>query len=360
MMYDVEIKESRLFAGAYSYIQLDVSAQSGSLPPAYIRIPSSLANEPLVQQIFEPAALSPDQGKVRFNIFFPLPQELERFELKVFPVGTDARHIDDGTPGFSYGLDVSKRSNGSALMLYQENKEKNVRVYSTEDVKNTHPVAEYFWYGTTIPDLTSKIEGAVIHLTEETTTNLIDTASFEVAGEKLVAYADPSNGNKKHLYFFTDKEGLAKLIVRPGAQSTAARMVYWPFDDNSSEAFRIAVYDNGVYGPGLKVPVPVDNPVTVSDTPVSDRFRFTIPNTSPVSTIESGGKIYILVNGVYNQTIDSASSPEINFEINGSGLKTSASSRPESNTVSYIYVDRDGKVSASRKRSFFAFAPSHE
>ncbi len=354
LFYGVAIVKSNFFKNGYSYIQLDVVNTENLAMPAYISIPKSIANEPHIQRIFEPIAIL--SGNVtRFDIFIPITGGISIVQLNLYPSGADPLRIDDDPRFYVIRAGVNSPKDGSTLMLFKEDKEKNVRVYTRDQIDFQKPFAEYEWFGTVLPDATAKIENAVVHLTEEVDSNFIDNATFKVEGLVIPKYKDPYNKNKKHLYFFTNKDGLARLRVEPGLQLSSARLIYWPFSDNISEAARFVVYDNHVFGDGLEVPIPQANPISISKKPDADRFEFTISNSASPRPIKEGGNIYIMVNEQYKKTIPSQSLDNIEFFIDGVGLNTSSSDRPASNTVSYIYIDRNLGVASSRKRSFFVF-----
>ncbi|WP_439070507.1 hypothetical protein ACSJL3_005208 (plasmid) [Serratia nevei] len=353
--FKVSVTDYNVYKNAYSHVTLDVSTAMDGAPPAYIEIPSFISNEPQVQKLFEVNTKKTGKNApYLFDIYFPLPEKVTSLYLKIYPLGTDPKKLSDTTPAYIYDLDLSKKKDGSALMLYQENKEKNVRIYSSTEINSRKPYSNYIWYGTILPKATAKINKAIIHLTEEQGSNVIETSSFSIDNRVLHVQNDPANGNKKHLYFFTGQDGKATLTVRPDPVTKSGRLVYWPFADTSSEAMRIVVYDDQIFGTGLQSPIPTQNPITLKIGKNGKSFNFKIPNAT--KTIHKGGYIYILVNGKYMRTIPSTSDDVIDFEITRNGINTSKTEYPESNTIQYIYIDEYGNVKISRKRAFFAFS----
>nr|WP_303049007.1 transposase [Salmonella enterica] len=65
------------------------------------------------------------------------------------------------------------------------NWKKNVRVYSTTDIRSKKTSFEYFWYGITLPEAIAKINKTVIHLTEERESNVIEMSSFSIGNDMI-------------------------------------------------------------------------------------------------------------------------------------------------------------------------------
>ncbi|HHR6391304.1 TPA: hypothetical protein ACS74J_003835 [Providencia alcalifaciens] len=349
--YEVSVNDYNVYKNAYSHVKLNISNFRGGAP-AYIEVPDFISNEPQIQKLFE-VKQEGIKGNYVFDVFFPLPTNVTSLYLKIYPLGTDPTKLTVDTPGYIYLLDLSRKKDGSALMLYQENKEKNVRVYSASDVRLKKPSFKYYWYGTTLPEATAKINKAVIHLTEEQGSRVIDTTSFSIGNETLPVYNDPSNGNKKHIYFFTGASGKVTLTVRPSAVVKSGRLIYWPFADTSSEAMRMVVYDDEKFGRGLQVPIPNKNPTSLKCCLKDQLVKFKILNFN--KRINYGGYIYVLVNGKYKKTIPSTNEDIIEFDVTDDGINSSKTEYPESNNIQYIYTNNHGSVETSRKRAFFVF-----
>lgn len=363
--YTVNVVSTAFFKNAYSHVSVAITPTGNMEKPGFIAIPSSIANEVHIQSVFEPAPVQSVAGAVQFDVYFPMLANLSSLKLKVFPQHADMISVNDDTPAFSYVVNITNPRAGSALMLRQEDKERNVRIFQTSGtdpaMRAGPTTADYFWIGQTTDDPPVVTPGAIVHLTEEQPSSLIRNLDIKKNGKPVPVYSDPKNGNKAHLYFTTDavKEGKgqeseAVITVSPRNQPVGGKLIYWPFSDTSSEAARIVVYDPSIFSAGFFEPIPVKNPITISSGSSCDTARFIVLNDlSGKQNISDGGLMYSIVNDNYDNAISSSSKSRIEIEVSNKYISTK--DNPNPNSIRHIYVSENGSVYSSRKRTFFVF-----
>lgn len=357
--YSANVTGGNTFKNAYSLLKFDVTPISGTPPARYAALSKTIANDEHVQRVFERiSGTGVGTLPASFDIYYPLLPLPQTVDVFFYPDGTDPKNIDDQTPSYHFSTTFTSGSNGSALLLGFENKEKNVRLFPTTGSSTTipQPPATYTWTATILPDATARVSNAIVHLTELYRTNLMQNVTFTANGTPITPVIDPST-SKHHLYFSSGADGLAILTVQPGNIPCWGHLVYWPFADNASEAARIVIYDPYLFGDGLFGPITDKNPVTIEDQQTIDGPSFTIQNnvTPQVVTSESGS-IFFVINDRYEKTVSATSDKAIHITastryIDGAPI----TELPQSNTARYIYTKNNGEVMTSPKYSFFAF-----
>lgn len=356
LQYTVNVVTSNLFSDAYSYVRLTVTPATGTLPAFYLALPASLANDEHVQAVFTPAPGS-QPNPVTFDVFFPLFANVNALDFTIYPQNTDINNITPSTQGFVYRLNTSVKGAGNALLIGFDNKENNVRVLQTFNSPGTDPsrAASYKWTGTTVPSLTPRLANCVAHVTDFFNGNIFEDISFTNNGQNVAIFQDPSRGGKGHIYFFTNSFGFATLDIKAGNTPSAARFIYHPFAGQTSETARIVIYDPVALGKGFEEATPIKNPFTLTKAPGGDEPVFEINNNNTPPLIQDNNYLYILINDKYDSSFQVNSSSLIKFKSTKQFIQTSNAELPAKNDIRYIYVTRNGVVSAARQYAFFCF-----
>lgn len=361
LQYTVTLPQSFLFSDAYSYVRLTVAPLSGTPPAFYLALPTSLANDEHVQAVFTPAPGS-QANPVTFDVYFPLFANVNALDFTIYPQNTDINNITPATPGFVYRLNTSVKSAGNALLIGFDNKENNVRVlqiFNSPGV-DPSPPATYTWTGTTVPSLTPRLANCVAHVTDFFNGNIFEDISFTNNGQNVAILQDPSRGGKGHIYFLTNASGIATLNIRAGKTPSAARFIYHPFAGQTSETARIVIYDPTALGKGFEEATPLKNPFTFNKGPGGDEPVFEINNNNTPPLIQENNDLYILINDKYDSNFQTTSSNLIKFKSTKKFIQTSNAALPAKNDIRYIYVTRNGVVSAARQYAFFCFGDLSE
>ncbi|MDH7790308.1 CHRD domain-containing protein [Ochrobactrum sp. AN78] len=356
--------ETLLFINGFSRASIIVTPDENTKPPAFARIDGDLPNDSHIQRAFEKSPRqSGIQKTVLFDIYFPMLRGMNNLSISLYPSGTDPKNITENTPGVRCNIPLNATLEASALLLNQDNKERNVRVFQVANAvpgnAEGNKSVEYFWTGRDLKNPSTIIRNAIAHVTEEHDTFLIKSLMFRQRDSSTSAFTDlpifidPSNSDKAHLYFLTDDTGIARLDVFPKFTPAGGHLIYWPFADNTSEAARIVVYDPTMLANDLFEPIPTKNPVTVSADKACDIPTFNIRNDD--AKITENGRVYLLINENYDNSIFSSSKKTITMNSSNKFIETSNKDLPQSNTARYIYVAEDGNVNISRKYSFFAY-----
>jgi hypothetical protein len=356
LQYTVNVVSSNLFSDAYSYVRLTVTPATGTLPAFYLALPASLANDEHVQAVFTPMVGS-QASPVTFDVYFPLFANVNAIDFTIYPQNTDINNITPSTPGYVYRLNTSVKGAGNALLIGFDNKENNVRVLQTFNSPGTDPSppATYTWTGAKLPSLAPQIAGCVAHVTDFFNGNIFEDISFTNNGQNVPIFQDPSRGGKGHIYFFTNPSGLATLNIKAGNTPSAARFIYHPFAGQTSETARIVIYDPTALGKGFEEATPIKNPFTFTKAPGGDEPVFEINNNNTPPLIQENNDLYILINDKYDSNFQVNSGNLIKFKSTKKFIQTSNAALPAKNDIRYIYVTRDGVVSAARQYAFFCF-----
>lgn len=350
------------FNNSYSSLKLSVQPKSQKKPAGYVALPDSIAHTGHVQKIFPPTSIGRD-GSAEFDIYFPLLKGLTELPLKVYVEGVDPAEITEDTPYMLYTVKIENKKSGHALMLYQENKERNVRVFQTTDSttvnQEINKPANYVWYGRNLDNASEVIVDAIAHITEEKDTSLLDILNLEKIADgktsNIRVSKDPSNNDKAHIYIHTDQTGGVTLRVSPSDVPGGGKLIYWPFANNISEAARIAVYDPDTLAKDFTAPIIRKNPITVGNDTVCDVPVFDITNRNP-KRIKDNGRLYLLINGNYDSSITTQGNDTLTVSGSSRFVNTSTVDLPQSNDAQYLYVAENGTISTSDKYSFFAYA----
>lgn len=356
--------ETLFFINGYSRATIIVTPDANTPPPAFARIDGDLPNDSHIQRVFEKSPRQADiQKTVLFDIYFPMLRGMNNLSISLYPSGTDPKNLTENTPGVTCNIPINATLEASALLLDQENKERNVRVFQVANAvpgnAEGNKSVEYFWTGRDLKNPSAIIRNAIAHVTEEHDTFLIKSLLFRQKDSSksvltdLPIFIDPSHNDKAHIYFLTDDTGVARLNVFPKFTPAGGHLIYWPFADNTSEAARIVVYDPTMLANDLFEPIPTKNPLTVSADKACDIPTFSIRNDD--AKIADNGRIYLLINDSYDNSIFSSSNKKITMNSSNKFIETSNKELPQSNNARYIYVSEDGNVNISRKYSFFAY-----
>lgn len=361
IQYNVTVSQNFFFNDAYSYVRLSVAPVTGTLPAFYLALPASLANDEHVQAVFTPAPGSL-ASPVTFDVYFPLFANVNALDFTIYPQNTDINNITPATPGYVYRLNTSTKSAGNALLIGFDNKENNVRVLQTFNSPgmDPSPPATYTWTGTTVPSITPRLVNCVAHVTDFFNGNIFEDISFTNNGQNVPIFQDPSRGGKGHIYFFTNTSGLATLNIKAGKTPSAARFIYHPFAGQTSETARIVIYDPVTLGKGYEEATPIKNPFTFNKAPGGDEPVFEINNNNTPPLIQENNDLYILINDKYDLNFQATSSNLIKFKSTKKFIQTSNAALPAKNDIRYIYVTRNGVVSAARQYAFFCFGDLSE
>ncbi|WP_284247885.1 hypothetical protein [Brucella sp. bbatCR03] len=351
--YTITTSQAIMFDNANSYIQIQVSPLDGSSEAAYVELPDEVANDRHIQKMFSSTEGGTVTNGVLFDIYFPRLPNLSSMPIKIYPAGTDPSLINESTPFFSTTLSLGSAMAGSALLLGLEDKEKNVRVLPRTGTP-AQP-ASYTWTATILPEATSRIINAIVHVTDLYDTNFIKSVNFKANGVDISPIIDPLTG-KHHLYFKTLANGLATLEITPTGIACWGHLIYWPFADNASEVARIVIYDTDRFGLGLFGTIPDKNPITLSEYTPPNGPSFTIHNDASPRAIDDGGSLYFLINDSYNITVPSSSNKNIKITASTHSINGSTGESPQANTARYIYTKQNGDTLTSPKYSFFAFS----
>ncbi|WP_374844750.1 CHRD domain-containing protein [Paenochrobactrum glaciei] len=360
--YNFKKSNENYFANSYSGLTLSVQSKSNAEAPAYIALPDTITNTHHVQKVFAATKKGKD-GQAEFDVYFPLLNGVSEIPLKIYTESVNPAEITQETPYIPYLVQIENKKSGHALMLYQENKERNVRVFQTTGSMPGNPEGyksvDYVWYGRNLDNASQVLVNSIAHITEEKGGSLLTSLNLQQVSGGMASdiriFNDPANDNKAHLYLQTDQTGLATLRLSPTDKVVGGQLIYWPFANNISETARIVVYNPDSLSKDFIAPVIRKNPVTIGDNPVCDVPVFDIANKSP-HHIDDNGRLYLLINGKYDTSIVTENSDSLRVSGSGRFVNTSTLDLPQPNDAQYVYVAEDGTVGTSAKYSFFAYA----